>query len=486
MSGVVAPGSVCGAVAAWAFADPERIALVSMTGVRTSYGELDARASVAAGVLAGRWGVGVGDAVVLSAGRGVGFVVAYLAVHRLGATAVPLAPEVPAARVARVAELVSARAVLSCDVDDELTAGRDPTDSGVGGCALAPELLADVMFTSGTTGEQKAVMLTHGNLMGSVANINGFVGTSRTDVEVVALPLSHSFGLGRLRCCLVAGATVVVVDGFARAKQLLSVLDESGATGFSMVPAAWRLLRRLSGDRLGRFDGRLRYVELGSAWMSAEEKRELAELLPATRVIMHYGLTEASRATFLEFGRDQDRLDSVGRAAPLAEVAVFSGRGERLGSGVNGEICVRGPMVTPGYLGDPARTTAAFFGEWFRTGDVGSIDDDGFVTLQGRADELINVGGRKVAPEEIEESLLALDAVADVACVGVPDPVAGQRVKAFVCWSGEPLGLPELVRLLRSGLEPYKMPAELETVAEIPRTSSGKIQRLKLLEGDDD
>lgn len=484
MSGVTAPESVCGAVTKWAMANPHKLALVSATCGSLSYGELDERVAVAAGALSRRWGVGEGDAVVLSSGRGIAFVVAYLAVHRLGAVAIPLPSEAPEKRVARVAELMAARVVLSREASEQLSA-EDCEESPIIVRRLSrPDLLADVMFTSGTTGEQKAVMLTHGNLMGAVANINQFIGTCESDVEVIALPLSHSFGLGRLRCCLVAGATVVVANGFARVKQLFSVLDDSGATGFSMVPAAWRVLQRTSGDRLGRLDGQLRYVELGSAWMSADEKRVLARLLPNTRVIMHYGLTEASRATFLEFGRNGERLDSVGRAGPLVDIGVFSADGERLGCGVDGEICVRGPMVTSGYFGDLDRTSGAYFGEWFRTGDIGSIDEDGFLVLRGRLDELINVGGRKVVPEEIEESLLALDAVADVACVGVPDPLAGQRVKAFVCWSGQPMGLTELVDLVRSELEHFKLPTEVKTVAVIPRTSSGKIQRRKLLEED--
>lgn len=482
------PGSVCEAVAGWASVAPDRLALMSSSGERVSYGLLDERAQCAAASLSAELGIAAGDVVVLSAGGGVEFVAVYLGVHRVGAVAVPLAADVPPARVAEIAEALSAKLVLS---SQSAYAGLNDAEAapqeGGSRCEAWPESgdLADVMFTSGTTGGQKAVMLTHGNLMGAVANINGFIGTCESDIEVVALPLSHSFGLGRVRCCLVAGATVVVVDGFARPKQLFTALEGSGATGFSMVPAAWRLLQRLSGDRLGRLDGHLRYVELGSAWMSPAEKQELAELLPGTRVIMHYGLTEASRATFLDFGRDRDRLDSVGRPGPLVEIGVFAIDGQRLDAGVEGEICVRGPMVTSGYLGDPARSASAFHDDWFRTGDVGMVDEDGFVMLRGRVDEMINVGGRKVAPQEIEDALLALDEVADVACVGVPDPVAGYRVKAFVCWVGDPLEVAELQGLLRARLEPYKVPAELEPVAVIPRTSSGKIQRLKLLEGAD-
>ncbi len=483
----VAQASVSAAVSHRASLDPARVALRSADGECVSYGQLHSRALRTAGDLTARWGVGSGDAVVLSAVRGVEFIVAYLAVHHLGAVAVPLAPDLPQVSVREVAERLSARVVLSSETDYSRISGgiADAATSPVLNGCHDPNALADVIFTSGTTGRQKAVMLSHHNLMSSVANINGFVGTCASDVEVVALPLSHSFGLGRVRCCLVAGATVAIADGFARPKQLFSMLDTLGATGFSMVPAAWRTLQRLSGDRLGRFDGQLRYVELGSASMSPGEKRQLAELLPNTRVIMHYGLTEASRAAFLEFGRDHERLDTVGRAGPMVEIGVFSHQGERLSAGMEGEICVRGPMVTLGYLGDPASTAGAFIDDWFRTGDFGAIDETGYVTLRGRVDEMINVGGRKVAPVEIEEALLELDVVADVACVGMADPISGHRVKAFVCWAAEPLEFGELVSLLRSKLEPYKMPAELETVVRIPRTASGKVQRLKLVKGTD-
>ena len=196
------------------------------------------------------------------------------------------------------------------------------------------------------------------------------------DIEALALPLSHSFGLGRLRCVLMAGATIVLVNNFANLKTFFNVIEQEHVTGFGMVPAAWQYIKRLSGRRIARFAEQLRYVEIGSAAMPVEDKRLLMELLPHTRLCMHYGLTEASRALFTEFHAAADHLESVGRpSSDRVEAVVLDDEGNAVPDGVDGEICVRGNMVTGSYL-LPDDNQGAFFGNWFRTGDWGHHPHD--------------------------------------------------------------------------------------------------------------
>jgi len=293
--------------------------------------------------------------------------------------------------------------------------------------------------------------------------------------------LSHSFGLGRLRCVLIAGATLVLVNNFANLKTFFNVIDSEGVTGFGMVPAVWQYIKRLSGKRIARFASQLRYIEIGSAALPLEDKELLIEMFPTTRLCMHYGLTEASRAIFTEFHEHRAHLDAIGRpASSLVEVSVCDENGTPLPDGMDGEICVRGNMVTRSYF-LPEDNQGAFFGKWFRTGDWGHRGTDGDFYLTGRKKELINIGGEKVSPVTIEEAIKTLG-IPDCACVAVPDPngVLGEVPKAYLVRGNSNLEIDDIKRHLVQVLSPNEVPAVWEWIDSIPRTASGKIQRLKL------
>ena len=341
---------------------------------------------------------------------------------------------------------------------------------------------ADVMFTSGTTALPKGVCLSHNNLAYAVNNINMFIGNCSDDVEINPMPLSHSFGLARLRCTLYAGATQVIIDGVMRHKALFETMDEYKATGIGMVGTAWAVLKRLSGDAIGRFKDQLCYMELGSAPIPAEEKAHLAALLPNTKVCMHYGLTEASRAVFQEFHERSDTLSTIGRPSPLAAVKIYSESGGCLPDGEIGEICVKGGMVAKGYLNVDNET--AFWGDYFRTGDLGYRRSDGYIVLTGRLKEIINVGGNKVSLVEVEQALSVLPDIVDAACIGIPDTMFGEVVAAFVVSSyGEPYTVGKVRELLSGILESHQMPCHLIYIDEIPKTVSGKVRRSELKAG---
>ena len=248
-----------------------------------------------------------------------------------------------------------------------------------------------------------------------------------------------------------------------------------------MVPASWAMLKKLSGDEISKYKNQLRYIEIGSAPMPIAEKKHLMELLPSTRICMHYGLTEASRSTFMEFNEEMLHLDSVGKASPNIHITIRDEDGNELPPGTEGEICVSGEAVTIGYLNMP--NTDIFWENEFRTGDWGICDRDGYIYLKSRKKELINVGGKKVSPIEVEEVLNKIDFVDDCACVGIMDPngVLGEVVKAFVVTAfPEKLTFAQMDGLIGKSLEGYKHPVVYEQIDEIPKTSSGKIQRLSL------
>ena len=320
--------------------------------------------------------------------------------------------------------------------------------------------------------------LTYDNEAAAARNINDFIGNTRNDIELLALPVSHSFGLGRMRCCLSQGATLILLGSFANVKKLFRTIEEENVTGFTMVPASWRYLKKLTGNKLGDFRNQLRYIEMGSAFFSKEEKDELAGILPHTRVCMHYGLTEASRSTFMEFHQDAIHMNSVGKASPHTEIKILDENGTECDANQEGEICVKGEHVTHGYLALPVADS--FFGDYFRTGDWGYKTEDGYVYLISRKKELINVGGKKVSPIEVEEQLLKIPGVEDCACIGVPDAegLLGEVVKAFIVKEKDSnMTFADINDQLSGKLEAYKLPVFYEWIDIIPKTQNGKIQR---------
>jgi long-chain acyl-CoA synthetase len=345
------------------------------------------------------------------------------------------------------------------------------------------DTVADLLYTTGTTGLPKGVALTFGNLSAATENINRFIGNTADDVELLALPVSHSFGLGRLRCVLSQGGTLVLLSNFASVKKFYGEMERCQATGFGMVPASWAYLKKMSGNRIGNYAGQLKYIEIGSAFIPLEDKLLLMNLLPNTRICMHYGSTEASRSVFIEFHREKEHLQSIGKADSNNHIIIADESGTELPDGQEGEICIKGKHVCSQYWKEDREKFASdFFNDYFRTGDWGYRESDGYLYLKSRKKEIINVGGKKVSPVEVEEILNGMDGICESACTGIPDPggVLGEVVKAFIVCDNESPSDEAIVRYMQSKIENYKIPVMIERIPEIPKTSSGKIQRLLL------
>ena len=473
-------------IAEHAINTPDQIALVEGDN-RIPYARLVENIERAAAYMRSL-GINRGERVMLVAQKEVEFIYLYYASHLLGVVNVVVDASSPRERLDYIASVTKPIIVFGNSMEingfrclpfDEMNLDQDVT-------LPEPNLVkstdvADVMFTTGTTGAPKGVCLTHANVAASASNTNGFIGTAASDVEALALPLSHSFGLGRMRCVLTVGGTLVLVNNFANLKSFFNVLEQEHVTGFGMVPAVWQYIKRLSGKRIARFAQQIKYIEIGSAALPVEDKRLLMEMFPNTRLCMHYGLTEASRALFVEFHANAENLDTIGRpASALVEVCVLDDDGQAVPDGIDGEICARGNMVTHSYF-LPQDNEGGFFGDWFRTGDWGHRTPDGDFYLTGRKKELINVGGEKVSPAAIEDAIISLG-VADCACIAVPDPsgVLGEVPKAFLLRSADAPTIEDIKAGLMGLLPPHEIPAQWEWIDSIPRTSSGKIQRLKL------
>ena len=471
---------------------PERLALMQ-GDTRMTYGELWSRVLAVASRFS-ELGVRSGERVLLAAPSDPGFVQAYFAAHWLGAVAVPVDPGASANRRDDVARRTRPILAVGTDARDWATADCPvitgdslkmlPSGNGPDVNAPALDSLADIIFTTGTTGRSKGVRLAHRNLAAAAGHINTVMGTTEDDVEVVPIPLYQTFGLGRLRCVLAAGGSIALVQGFRLPGEIFSALKSYRATGLVGVPAGFAILLRFGIRGLGPFASQLRYVEIGSAPMPLEHKQKLMELLPRTALFMHYGLTEASRSAFIEFHRHHDRLHTAGKPAPGVSMAIRDEAGADCPPGVPGGLWICGAHVSPGYWDDPELSARNFVDGWVRTGDMAHLDGEGFVRLQGRLDDIINVGGYKVSPDEVERVLETHPGVAEAACIGIPDPrgIAGQVVRAYlVTKAGQPQALTnELSDWVTERLESYKIPVEYVWVPMLPRTESGKLMRVVL------
>lgn len=464
---------------------PDKVALIS-GDTEITYSQLWDYCLCAAEKLKQDYHLKKGDRVILSAAGNIEFVYAYFGVHIAGGICVPIDPDTNQTRFEYIEKSTTPVCVMGSlhNVKKETIPFTDVVNGTSKASYVTPEQsqVADILFTTGTTGAPKGVALSYNNLSAAARNINAFIGNTSSDVELLALPVSHSFGLGRLRCSLSKGATVVMLGTFANVKKFFREMARCQVTMFAMVPASWGFIKKMSGKYIGKFAEQLRFIEIGSSFMPVEDKELLMSLLPNTRICMHYGSTEASRSAFMEFHTYKDNLLSIGKASPNVEVKIFTSQGTPAALDEEGEVCVKGEHVTCSYWNEtPERFASDFYDGYFRTGDCGTMDAEGNIYLKSRIKEMINVGGKKVSPMEVEDILNTIPGIKESACIGIPDPgiVLGEVVKAFIV-ADDNLSDEEIMQQLRPRLEVYKLPVEIERINAIPKTGSGKIQRLSL------
>ena len=464
---------------------PDKVALIS-GDTEITYSQLWDYCLCAAEKLKQDYHLKKGDRVILSAAGNIEFVYAYFGVHIAGGICVPIDPDTNQTRFEYIEKSTTPVCVMGLlhNVKKETIPFSDVVNGTSKATYIAPEQsqVADILFTTGTTGAPKGVALSYNNLSAAARNINAFIGNTSSDVELLALPVSHSFGLGRLRCSLSKGATVVMLGTFANVKKFFKEMARCQVTMFAMVLASWGFIKKMSGKYIGKFADQLKFIEIGSSFMPVEDKELLMSLLPDTRICMHYGSTEASRSAFMEFHTYKDNLLSIGKASPNVEIKIFTSQGTPAALGEEGEVCVKGEHVTCSYWNEtPERFASDFYDGYFRTGDCGTMDAEGNIYLKSRIKEMINVGGKKVSPMEVEDILNTIPGIKESACIGIPDPgiVLGEVVKAFIV-ADDNLSDEEIMQQLRPQLEVYKLPVEIERINAIPKTGSGKIQRLSL------
>lgn len=345
--------------------------------------------------------------------------------------------------------------------------------------AAGPEDLAAILYTSGTTGRPKGVMLSHSNLVSNTLAIMDYLSLDHEDSIVSVLPFYYSYGHSVLHTHLAAGARIVIENQSAFPARIWERIAGEKASGFAGVPATFAFL--LDRVRPERYDlSRLRYVTQAGGSMPVAITRKLKEMLPdATKIFVMYGQTEATaRITYLPPERLEDKPGSVGIPINGVELEIRNAAGDPVSPGTVGEIHVTGPNVMSGYWKDSDATRKTLRDGWLSTGDLGYLDGDGFLYIDGRKSEMIKTGAHRVSPLDIEEAIAELESVLESAAIGVSDNLLGEVIKVYVvCSPGASLSRRELLAHCRKRLAVYKVPKEVRFVEQLPRTPSGKIQR---------
>jgi acyl-CoA synthetase (AMP-forming)/AMP-acid ligase II len=334
--------------------------------------------------------------------------------------------------------------------------------------------VALVLHTSGTTSRPKRVPLKHRNITASVAHITATYQLTSDDVSLCLMPLFHVHGLvASTLSTLRTGGTVVVPPRF-NPLGFWSLLAERGITWYSAVPTIHHLVLARAGRRTATSNN-LRFVRSCSSALPPATLADLEALLDVP-VLEAYGMTEGSHQIASNpLPPEAHKPGTVGKGTGV-RVAIMDDDGRLLPAGDKGEVVIQGPNVTDGYENNPEANAASFTDGWFRTGDLGALDDDGYLTLLSRLKELINRGGEKIAPREIDELLLQHPAVGEAVAFGLPHPVWGEEVAVAVVLPGE-ASEAELLRHCREHLADFKVPKKLFVVESIPRTATGKVQR---------
>ena len=460
-----------------------------------SYRDLNARASRLANALTGH-GVRRGDRVALYLPNIPNFAVCYLAVLKAGAIAVSinsifksgevryilddsgstvlfttgeLLPNVPG-------DVGTLKHVVVCEGD---TGGHDSIESWIAKGSPATRAMdlhrdepAVLLYTSGTTGFPKGATLTHGNVVFNSYASAHHMGFRQTDRMLLFLPLFHVFGQNAImNSAFTACATVALHRRFAP-DRILDAIQRDRVTGFFAVPTIFITLLNVD---LSRWDlSSIRYEFSAAATMPQEISRRWTERF-GRPVCEGYGLTECS--PFAAYNHDfRHRIGTVGTAVENTEVKILDESDQEVPLGTWGEICIQGPGVMKGYWGKPEDTARALRGGWLHSGDIGTMDDEGYISIVDRVKDMINVSGFKVWPAEVEHVLYRHPAIREVAVYGVADAVKGEAVRAAIMLKqGATATADEIITYCRDQMAVYKAPAAVEFVTEFPKSATGKI-----------
>ena len=391
------------------------------------------------------------EVVCFRSSQDIDFLVTYMAIHLAGGVSAPLEHGMP-------------------DALFEEVCGR---------LREAADGIADILYTTGTTGQSKGVMVSHRALIADAENLIAGQGFSHDLVFVINGPLNHIGSLSKIWPCIILGATILIIEGMKDLNAFFRALDTppsslllppSSKLKFAtfFVPATIRMILQFAPDRLASYADRLDFIESGAAPLPQADMLRLCALLPTTRLYNTYASTETGIIATYNYNDGRCMANCLGRPMPHSRVLITP----------EGLIACQGDTLMSGYVGDPELTATVLRDNTIFTSDIGTLDEEGMLHLSGRASDVINVGGFKVSPIEVEEVAMSSPLVSDCICISASHPVTGHALKLLVVTPpGQTLDKRTLARFLADRLEPYKVPMLYEQVDAIARTYNGKLDR---------
>lgn len=463
-----------------------------------SYGVLRDLAHRVGGVLLGC--SGPGDRIGLLSENNQFCVAAYLGTMHAGRVTVPLPVDISGPLLTFIAGNTQMRAIY---VSKRCLRKYGPLLQKLDVCIIAeddsfpdpgrvhmPEVdpaedLAAIMFTSGSTGTAKGVMITHRNIECNTLDIIEYMGLSSEDRGMVVLPFHYCFGASLLHTHLLAGGSVVLNNQFMYPEAVLDDMAKTSCTGIAGVPSTYQILLRKSTFRQRTFPA-LRWFQQAGGKLPNPFISEILESFPAARFYLMYGQTEATaRLSYLPPDRLENKLGSIGKGLPSTRLEVLKedGRPVKPGSEEIGEIVASGDNIAMGYWQDEAETSRFFrYGKLY-TGDLARVDEDGFIFVQDRARDFIKTGGKRVGAKELEDVICELREVIETAVIGIPHETLGEAIKAYVVVHHDAqIGTDEVCRHMAGRLEAFKVPEVIEFIDRLPKNSAGKVLKPKLRE----
>lgn len=497
----------------------KKVALIHRTE-RWTYQDIDQKANQVANLLRAQ-GIRRGDRVAIFLDNSIESVVSLFGILKADAVFLMLSPMLKPSKLTYILNHCEAKALITHTGKNNITSGTFGTVSSlefvlfVGSKEkipkgplrpiswneidflnpqpvtrnLQPNIdldLATIIYTSGSTGNPKGVMLTHLNMISAATSITSYLENIPEDILIDILPLSFDYGLYQVLMAFKFGGTVVLEKSFAYPYEVIKQMVKERVTGFPGVPTIFAILLQMEDFKRYGLSS-LRYITNTAASLPVEHIQRLRTIFPQARLYSMYGLTECKRVSYLPPEELDHRPSSVGRGMPNEEVWVVDEKGNRVGPGVVGELVVRGSNVMRGYWGDPETTERVLKpgplpGEKvLYTGDLFKMDEEGFLYFVGRKDDMIKTRGERVSPKEVENAIYGLEGVVEVAVIPVSDDILGQAIKAFVVQrNGYPMTEKDILRQCKKELEEFAIPKYIEFRASLPKTSSGKIDKLAL------
>ncbi len=438
-------------------------------------------------------GIRKGEAVVVEACQSVPYLAIQQALAIIDAIFVPVEHNCAVEKIKSFIDRAHASALIVSKNEDEYSTksfSYDELENLVKEqneleitCVPDADAICEILFSTGTTGVEKGIVIRHKNNIALAENVMYGVKMQADNVEMIPSPMNHSHGLRRYYANMYNGSSVIILGSVIDMARFFGNIERYGVNSMDLVPTALTVLLRLSKGKLAEYKEQIRYIQFGSAPLLEGDVEKVRAMLPKTRMYNFYGSTESGCTCIYEFNRCDAKKNCIGKPTHNVHVSIVDDERRPIKSSKEhaGFIATAGKMNTSGYWEDEAETVRAMADGVVYSNDIGYVDEDGDIMLLGRKGDIINVGGNKVSPEEIENATVKIPEIADCGCIAVFDKSKGQVPKLFVqLVPGARFDAKIIRSFLANLLEPYKVPVYIERIEKIPRSFNGKLLRKEL------